>query len=656
MTKSRRKPSATKPSAAKPRGAAPRPAARREADRAWPLWLGAVLFLTFVAYLPSLDNDFTNWDDPLFVLENPLLPDPSLKAVLTTPVANNYHPLTIYSLVLNYRLSGLDPGSYHWLNLLLHLANTGLVFAFVRMLAPHRPWTAALTSLLFGIHPMHVESVAWIAERKDVLYVLFYLLGLIAYLRYLDRLHPPWLVATGLAYVLSLASKPSAVVFPLTLLAIDFCRRRPVRWRPALEKAPFLALAIPIGLLTVRAQQATGAIDPQHWGPSFQKVLFAAYGTLMYFVKFLAPINLSAVYPYPAPGESLGPYYLAFAITAIGLPALLYSLRGNRAVLFGIAFFFINIALVLQVFSVGHALMADRYTYLPYVGIAFALAWWLDEPAPRAPAGRAGRVLLTGALALLVPVSVVETWKRCDVWQNSGTLWNDAIDRYPGRIADAYCNRGLYNYQRDRRADAALADFDRAIALNPRMVDAWVSKGTVLAEGGQYDSALVCFERTLQLQPDNARAWNNRGGIKMRKGDLPGAVADLSRAVEINPGYRDGYSNRALAYMQVQDYEKSIPDNRRAIELAPQHPDRFVLHGSVGIALQRLGRQREAIAEFDTAIRLGPPGDRRLGAYHLYRSYAWRALGEPESARRDALEAQRLGARVDPAYLREIGI
>jgi len=160
---------------------APRSERTRPASRSKPrsLWLAAILAVTFVAYLPSLRNGFTNWDDPLYVLQNPLLRHPTVGAILTTPVAGNWHPLTIGSYLLNFRISGLDPASYHWLNLLLHLANTALVFAFVSALAPGRKWTAVVTSLFFGIHPMHVESVAWIAERKDVLYAFFMLLGLI---------------------------------------------------------------------------------------------------------------------------------------------------------------------------------------------------------------------------------------------------------------------------------------------------------------------------------------------------------------------------------------------------------------------------------------------------------------------------------------------
>ena len=633
-------------------------AAKRPPARAELLWLSGILLLTFAAYIPSLNNGFTNWDDPLFVLDNPLLANPNAMAVLTTPIANNYHPLTIWSLALNYRLAGLNPVSYHWLNLLLHLANTGLVFVFIRQLTRGRLWATVVTSLLFGIHPMHVESVAWIAERKDVLYALFYLLGLVAYLRYIDGRGLGWLGATLLAFVLSAASKPAAVVFPLTLFAIDFYRRRPFRWHIVLEKVPFLALSLLDGVLTLHSQQATGAIDLQRWGPSFQKVLFASYGTMMYAVKLFVPVHLSAIYPYPRDSERLAPeFYLAFALALIALPTIIYLCRRSRPALFGMAFFFINIVLVLQLFTVGQAVMADRYAYLPYIGLFFAFAWWLDERPTPSSIGRTLRLALIGSLALLVPFSLYQTWKRCEVWKSSETLWSDTIQRYPHRIVDAYYNRGLfYLYQNGARLGAALADFDQAIALNPRAAKAWLNKGIVLSERNQVDSAFVCVDRALQIQPDLFAAWSERGRLKARRGDLAGAVADFSRSIAINPRYREAYRNRALVYTMTEEYEKSIRDSRRVIELDPKSPDNYVQIGSIGVALEHLNRYTEAVAELDGAIRLAPHGNWRLGVYFLYRSYAKWALGEQAGALDDAREALRLGAKIEPAYLHEIGI
>jgi len=650
MPAPRRKPG-PKGKALAPRSAPP---ATRAGRRDW-LFLGGILLLTFLVYWPSLDNDFTDWDDNFYVTENPLVAHPSGGAILTTPVAGNYHPLTIASFALNYHFSGLDPAAYHWTSLLVHLANTALVFVLVRQLSRGRKWTPILAAALFGIHPMHVESVAWVAERKDVLYAFFYLVGLIAYVRYLDRKSRIWLGGALVAFVLSVASKPAAVVFPLTLFAIDWFRKRPLTRATALEKAPFFIVSLIDGLLTLQVQRASGAIT-EHWN-AFQKLLFAAYGTVMYVVKLFAPVGLSAIYPYPALARgSIGPgYYAALAAALILLPALAWIFRRSRAVLFGLGFYLINIILVLQFFSIGGAVMADRYTYVAYIGLFVALAWWLDEPRERIPGGAPAKAALAAVLILLLPVSAFATWKRCDVWQNAETLWNDTISKYPGRIADAYNNRGFYYYSESKQYPAALADFDQAIALNPRVAKVWVNRGNVLGAMGRNDSSLVSFDRALALKPDFADAWNNRGAVKLQMGDFAGTIADCSRAIELNPNQRDAYANRSLAYVTLRQFDKAVPDSRRAIELAPGRPDNYLQYGTIGFGLSQLKRNAEAIPAYDEAIRLAPPDEPRLAAYYLYRSNARFGAGDRAGALADVREAERRGLHADPVYMRKLG-
>jgi tetratricopeptide (TPR) repeat protein len=628
--------------------------ARRPAGSGHPLWLGAILVLTFVVYLPSLDNDFTNWDDNFYVTENPILQSGDLGRLVTTPLGGNHHPLTMLSLALNYRMSGLEAASYHWLSLLLHLANTALVFRFVWALSGGRPWTSVVTSLFFGIHPMHVESVAWISERKDVLYALFYLLGLLAYLRYLRRERIAWLGAALAAFVLSAASKPAAVVFPLALLAIDWFRGRPLRGRALVEKAPFFAVSAAVGLITLQAQRATGAIT-EAWGP-FQKLLFAAYGIAVYFAKLFLPIRLSALYPYPPlAAGGIGPeYYAALAVVAVGLPALVLAFRRSRVVLFGLLFFFINIVLVLQFFAVGGAVLAERYTYLPYIGLFLALAWWLDEPPGARTFGARAKPVLAAILLLLLPLSLVQTWRRCDVWKNSETLWNDAIAKYPGRIADAYNDRGLYYHQQKRFAEA-LADFDRAVAINARTPKLWFNRAITQATMGQGDSAIASFDRGIALAPDDASAHNNRGAARFGAGDLAGAIEDYNRAIDLDPRLRDAYANRALARIRTANLDGAVADARRALELAPGHPAAYVQHGLIAVAFAQMGLPREAIPEFDAAIQGAPPGEDLLRGYYYYRGLAKRAVGDGAGALRDLQESQRRGGTVEPALLRELG-
>src|SRR6266850_1519123 len=603
-----RKPDPKTPQPARTPAPARAPAPAREK---WLLWLGAILLLTYFIYQPSLDNGFTNWDDDYYVTQNAIVAHPTLHALVTEPSGGNYHPLTMASLALNYAISGTNAVSYHWLNLFLHLANTALVFLFIRKLTGGRLWTTVVTSLFFGIHPMHVESVA---------------------------------------------SKPAAVVFPITLLAIDYFKRRPYSLRLVLEKIPFLLVSIAGGLLTLYAQKSVGAVAAPHQWSIFQKILFASYGTCMYVVKLFLPLRLSAIYPYPAAeGAPMGSeYYIAFAAVLILLPTVLYLFRRNRVVLFGIAFFFINIALVLQFISVGQAVMADRYTYLPYVGLFFALSWWLDERPGTKVAGISLRANLAALFLALMVVSLIQTWKRCDVWQDAGALWNDTIRNYPNQIFDAYNNRGVYLIAQNRYEEA-LADLNHALALNPRVARAWVNKGSVYAETNRNDSAYVCFERAIEIKPDYPEALTNRGGIRSRRGDLVGAVEDCTKAIQLNPTFRGAYMNRASTYFKMGEFEKAVEDRRRVIELDPRNPENYIQMGSIALALAQLDRTRDAIAAYDEAIRTAPPEDRqRLAGYHLRRSQTWWRLKERERALIDAQAAKRLGADVDSAYIREL--
>ncbi|HET9950803.1 MAG TPA: tetratricopeptide repeat protein [Candidatus Eisenbacteria bacterium] len=644
----------TKTKAKKPGGSGP-PAgkpSRGEASAArWWLWLAAILAVTFVVYLPALDNEFTNWDDNTYVTDNQLIASPDFATILLTPIAGNLHPLTVWSLALNYRISGLQPASYHWLNLLLHLANTALVFVFVRRLSKGRFWTTAATALFFGIHPMHVESVAWVAERKDVLYAFFFLLGLTFYLRYLDSKRRIWLVPVFLACVLSLASKPAAVVFPVVLLLLDWYRRRKLTPAVLLEKLPFFLLAGALGYLTLQAQHSVGATAIQ-W-KFFHKILFASYGLVMYVVKLFLPFGLSAIYPYVHyEGSTQGPgtqFYVAFAALLASIPPLVYLCRKSRVVLFGLLFFLVNIVLVLQFTTVGQAIMADRYTYVPYIGLLVALTWWLDARPGDAPLPGAVRPVLATCLLLLAPICAAQTWSRCDVWQNSLTLWNDTIGKYPGKIYDAYTHRG--EYFRDVRRDyrSAVADFDRAINLNPGVARAWNFKGMALAQMNQIDSAAVCFERALTINPTFASALSNRGGVKLSRGDAAGAVVDFTRALESDPRIWGAYTNRALAYSILKQHENAIADLRLALRMKPGNPDNFVYVHAIGIELEALGRNDEAVREFDEAIRTTPGGDPRLGVYYASRSRARLALGDSTGARSDADEARRLGVAAAPS-------
>lgn len=616
------------------------PGPARRAAKPWGLYLAGLLALTFVVYWPSLSNGFVNWDDNHYVAQNPLLVRPSLHTIFTTPVAANWVPLTIVSLLLDYRISGTSPTAYHWINLLLHLANTALVFVFMRALSRNRFWTTVVTALFFGIHPMHVESVAWIAERKDVLYGFFYLLALIFYLRRVDGGGAGWYWAAFVAMVLSVLAKPAAVVLPLALLAIDWFRRRRFETGLWVEKAPFLAVAIAGGLVNLSVQKSFGALAPPHPWSLMAKVLFASYALLVYVAKLFVPVHLSGVYPYPAAGAALPVRYtVAFLAVLVLLPLTLVMLRRNRPALFGIAFFFINIVLVLQLITVGTALLAERFTYLPYIGLFLALAWPLDDKAGP-DSSRTLRRALAIFFVLLGIFSVVQTWARCRVWHDPETFWTDAIRKFPGEIVPAYVNRA--NYYRERgRFEQARRDYAQALALNPEIGSVWYYQGNVLAALGEPDSAIACFDRALQLEPGRRSALNDRGALRLRKGDIQGAVQDLTALIQIDSTLWSAYSNRALAWSKLGEYEKAVADGRKAIELDSGNPANADVMGQVGADLLQMGRPRDAIEAYTRAIATARR-DRAAG-YYMGRSRAWTAAGDRARALEDQRAAQEFG-------------
>ena len=230
------------------------------ANRSLLPWLLPVLALTAICFLPMLSNGFTNWDDELYVKENPLLKGPDWQGIFSQASASNYHPLTILSLAFNYAISGTDPFSYHLVNWLLHILNTGLVFIFIYKISGKKPYVAAFAAVIFGVHPMHVESVAWVSERKDVLYALFFLLALLQYWRFLETGKRVKAIFCFVFFVLSLLSKPAAIILPFVLLLLDYWYGRSVNWKVVAEKIPFFALSLVFGFITVKVQSADAIV------------------------------------------------------------------------------------------------------------------------------------------------------------------------------------------------------------------------------------------------------------------------------------------------------------------------------------------------------------------------------------------------------------
>jgi hypothetical protein len=315
--------------------------------------LAIILVLSFIVYLPVLQNGLIDWDDHVYIKNNPLIHSFNLKEIFSQYVSGNYHPLTILTFAIEYQFFGLNETGYHAVNLLLHLLNVLLVFYTVFLLSD-KVGVALLASLLFGIHPLHVESVAWAAELKDLLYTLFFLASYIFYLKYLKNPKRKLYIFAILLFLASLLSKAMAASLPVVLLLTDYFKGRKINKEIILEKVPFFLLAITFGVVALIAQKSSGAIADIEIFTFPQRIVFASYGFITYLLKLILPLQLSAFYPYPiASGGDIPVLYYFYVLFFSGFAAfVIYSLRFSKKIFFGTGFFAVTVFLVLQLLPV----------------------------------------------------------------------------------------------------------------------------------------------------------------------------------------------------------------------------------------------------------------------------------------------------------------
>ena len=387
-------------------------------------WILPILLFTGICFLPMLRNHLTNWDDEYYVVQNALLRGPDWAGIFSKPVVSNYHPITIATLAANYAMTGLDASSYLISNLLLHLINTGLVFYFIWLISGKKLWVAAFSAIVFGIHPMHVESVAWVSERKDLLYTLFFLLSLIQYWYFLTNKKNKNLIYCFIFFALSILSKPAAIILPFILVLLDYWYGRKFTTKVLLRKFLFLLVSILFAVITVKLQSKT-AIAGLDFYPLWARFFFATYTSMMYIVRFFVPYPLSAFHPFPMT-KSLGWPIMLSPLFMLALLAVLWFKRKNKLLVFSFFFFMINLALVLQIVSIGGTLLSERYTYVPYIGMAFFIGMMLDKYSVTI-----NKLLLWGITGAVVLVFGIVTFQRTKVWKDSDTLWTNVIEHFP---------------------------------------------------------------------------------------------------------------------------------------------------------------------------------------------------------------------------------
>jgi len=605
-----------------------------------------LLIATAAVYLPALKGSFTNWDDDKIVTKSPLVTQLSwqnLKKICTSFHYHHYHPLVTLSLALEYRFFRDNPFPYHLTNLILHLCNTALVFWLIWLLC--RGMTAAfLTALLFGIHPLHVESVAWIAERKDVLYAFFFFAAAVAYIYYRQNNNRRLYGATLLLFLLSLLSKAMAMTLPVILLLIDYLLRRPPGRKLWTDKIPFFVLSGAFGVIAVASHYPATNIQNTFAVTFFHKTIIAGYSVLFYLKKMIAPAQLSCIYPYPQlAGWDV--YWYCPVICLLLFIAALISMRYTRKIIFGALFFIVTLLPVLQFFPVGHTIVADRFTYVPLTGIFFIIgtaAQWTYDRIARHPFFRwSCRITVFAACAAVAYTARAQV----ATWQDSFSLWNHVIRHYPS-VAIAYNNRG--NILGDRgEFDAAIADFNRAAELDPTNANVYNNRGFAYSGKKEFDRALADFSRAVDIDPTCATAYNNRGNIYNLTGRLDEALADYNKALEFEPGNPGAYNNRGVIHFARGNYEKAVADYTTALAMRPDFPEAYLNRGKVSC---KLGSLESGIADFTRAVTVNP----RFALGYYSRAQAYLSLKEYDKAWADIQQVRALGYQPDPSLLKAL--
>jgi tetratricopeptide (TPR) repeat protein len=529
-----------------------------------------VLVIPAISLFPSLKNDFINWDDPQYVTENKTITELSwrnIKTIYSSFYMGHYHPLTLLSYALEYRFFKLNPFAYHLTNLILHLLNTLLVFWLIWMLTGG-VWICLGVSLLFGIHPLHVETVAWISERKDLLYSFFFLGSMTVYLAYLKARRGAYYVFSLSLFLLSLLSKSMAVTLPFALFLCDYLLDRKLDRRCLIEKIPFLTIALIFGIMALFAQGSAGTIGQNSSFSFFENILTMGNVLASYFPKLILPIKLSCIYPFIKEIKGLWPYFSLTVAIGFLIAGILLS-KYNKKITLGILFFSITLLPTLPV-----KIMADRYLYIPSIGIFFIVAeglYWLYRTKLKS-INRAKPILAILLIGILSTFSFL-TWERCQVWKDSVSLWSNVLKNYPN-IPIAYNNLGEV-YLREGDYERAISNYNQVLRIHPgydKVYYFYDNRGTAYLLKGDYEKAIADYDQALKINPNYAMAYHNRGTAYLYKEDLEEAIADFNKALEINLRYADTYFNKALACEKMGHPQEALEAYRGFIENAlPQH-------------------------------------------------------------------------------------
>ena len=643
--------------------------------------MGAIIIflLTFMVFTPVLKNDFVTWDDPPCIYKNihiRSLDIKSLNWMLASFHVGNWHPLTWFSHALVYYFWGLNPSMHHLVNIILHAFNTLLVFFLVinilrksqdtsfaysarSSILPQVTIAGGIAALLFGLHPLSVEPVAWATERKGLLCTLFVLLTLLSYLTYTASTHKKrritWLSISMLLFILALISKPMAVTLPLVLLLLDIyplnrltyppMKNLPIIW----EKIPFFILSIFSSVITIMAQHAGGAIGSLERYPLDVRLLNALRSLVFYLEKMIVPVKLVPFYPFPAHVHWLDIQYLisGILVLAITVGCLWMTMRKRHLFLIVWLYYVITLLPTLGIIQIGGHAAADRFTYLPRLSIFLftgIIVSWLWGKAALSKFRKTIRGMLLSCVFVVILLLNYLTIQQIQVWKNSETLWNHVISAFPKGVSFAHNNLGNTYYEKGE-LDKAISEYNRALILKSNYADAHYNLGAAYADKGMLDEAISEYKKALAINPNHADAHYNLGLDYGNKGMLDEAISEYKKALAINPDYADAYYNLGVIYSSKRMCDKAISKYKKVLTI---NPDYVEAHYNLGLNYGNEGMLDEAIFEFKRALALKP----NHAKAHNNLSIAFYKKGNYQSAIVHCDRAVELGFSVNPRLLK----
>jgi protein O-mannosyl-transferase len=569
---------------------------------------GAIVLLisgVIASYSGIFRNDFVNYDDAVYITQNPVVVQglswAGFKWAFSTTYASNWHPLSWLSHMLDVQLFGLNPAGHHFTGLLLHIIGVLLLFGLMYHMTGGL-WRSALVAALFALHPLHVESVAWAAERKDVLCAAAGFAALWAYAYYTRCPGIKKYLLVVILFALGLMAKPMLVSFPLVLLLLDYwpLERLAINKQCIVnlvaEKVPLLLMAIGSAVITIIAQQT--AIGGFNRIDLPTRVANAIVSYCIYMGQIFWPVKLAVIYPYK---EHPNPVTVALcAALLIAVTVMVFRAgRRKKYLLTGWLWYLVTLVPVIGIIQVGSQAHADRYTYIPGVGIFMIVSWGLKEIADRVENGK--KILVKIASVAVIPVISGIAWKQVGTWKNDFTLFSHAAavtkDNYI-----AYNNLGFF-FERTGRKSDALTYYLKALDFYPDYTYAHYNLGLLLTDMGRTDEAIVHYQKALELNPDYAKAHNNLGLLLSKMGRTDEALVHYRKAFELNPDHAKAHNDLGALLEMMGRTDEALAHYRKAVEL---NPDLDEAHNNLGLRMAKMGRTGEALDYFQKALEINP--------------------------------------------------